>query len=259
MATNIHPQALVSKKCQLADGVTVGAYATIGDNVTIGKGTVIDSFAQVLGHTQVGQECHIFSYAVVGNIPQDLKYKQGDVSYLFIGNNNRIREFVTINPGTEEGSKTTIGNDNLIMAYSHIAHDCIIGDGNIFANGATLAGYVHIEDKAVVGGLVAIHQFSRVGSFSVIGGCSKVVQDVPPYSMCDGHPAKIYGVNLVGLKRAGFSKETISALRKSFKVLFFQNHTLENARKVIEEEGPPAKEVESLLSFLSSSKRGVCK
>ncbi|UCC94937.1 MAG: acyl-ACP--UDP-N-acetylglucosamine O-acyltransferase, partial [Candidatus Omnitrophota bacterium] len=228
MSIQIHPQALVSPTAQLGEDVTIGPYAIIGDNVKIGSGCTIDSFAQVLGYTEVGKNCHIFPYAIVGNIPQDLKYK-GDRSYLLIGDNNRIREFVTINPGTEKDTKTIIGSNNLIMAYSHIAHDCMIGDNNILANGATLAGYVEINNNAIIGGLVAVHQFCRLGGFSIVGGCSKVVQDVPPYSMCDGHPARIYALNLTGLRRAKFPLDVIKTLKKAFKILFFEKHTFEEA------------------------------
>jgi len=258
MSVQIDPKAMVSPKAQLGEGVKIGPYAVIGENVKIGPDCVIDSFAQVLGYTELGRGCHIFPYAVVGNIPQDLKYK-GDKSFLIIGNNNKIREFVTINPGTDKGAKTIIGSDNLIMAYSHIAHDCKIGDGNVFANSATLAGYVTIGKRVVIGGLVAIHQFCRLGDFSIIGGCSKVVQDIPPFSMCDGHPAAICGLNLVGLKRAKFPSSTIRTLKKAFKIIFFENHPIVQSKELIQKDLPPLKELERLFEFISSSKRGISK
>ena len=253
MAIQIHPQAVVSPSAQLDKGVKVGPFVVIGDNVKIGASTVIEAGAQVIGHTQIGKDCRIFSYAVVGSIPQDLKYKN-EVSYLVIGDNNRIREFTTINPGTEKNSKTIIGNNNLLMAYAHVAHDCKIGNDNILANNATLAGYVELGERVVIGGLAAIHQFCRLGSFSIVGGCSKVVQDIPPYSMCDGHPAKVHGVNLVGLRRAKFDQDVINALKKAFKILFF-----ENASKLVRENISKVEEVEELLQFISSSKRGIGK
>ena len=258
MSVQIDPKAMVSPKAQLAKGVKIGPYAIVGENVKIGSDCVIDSFAQVLGYTELGQSCHIFPYAVVGNIPQDLKYK-GDKSFLIIGNNNKIREFVTINPGTDKGAKTIIGSDNLIMAYSHIAHDCKIGDGNVFANSATLAGYVTVGNKVVIGGLVAIHQFCRLGDFSIIGGCSKVVQDIPPFSMCDGHPATICGLNLVGLKRAKIPSSTIRTLKKAFKIIFFENHLITQSKELVQKELPPLEELEYLFDFISSSKRGISK
>ncbi len=258
MSVEIDPKAMVSPKAQLGESVKIGPYAVIGENVKIGPDCVVDSFAQILGYTELGKGCHIFPYAVVGNIPQDLKYK-GDKSFLIIGNNNRIREFVTINPGTDKETKTIIGSDNLIMAYSHIAHDCEIGDGNVFANSATLAGYVTVGNRTVIGGLVAIHQFCRLGDFSIIGGCSKVVQDIPPFSMCDGHPAAICGLNLVGLKRAKFPSSTIRTLKKAFKIIFFENHLITQSRELVQKDLPPLKELEYLFEFISSSKRGVSK
>ncbi|MCM8831127.1 MAG: acyl-ACP--UDP-N-acetylglucosamine O-acyltransferase [Candidatus Omnitrophica bacterium] len=257
MSKDIHPTAIVSPKAYIEENVTIGPFVIIGENVKIGAGTKIDAFAQVLGNTEIGKNCHIFSYAIIGNITQDLKYK-GEKSYLIIGDNNKIREFVTIHPGTEGGSKTIVGNNNLFMVYSHIAHDCKIGDNNIFANAATLAGYVTVENNAVIGGLAAIHQFCRIGSFSIVGGCSKVVQDVPPYSMCDGHPAVVKSINVVGLRRANFSSQKIQLIKKAFKILFFQKHPFNVAKKIIEEELPSSEEISYLLDFISSSKRGIC-
>lgn len=256
MSVKIDSKAMISPCARLGKNITVGPYATIGENVTIGDDCVIDSFAQVLGYTNIGKECHIFPYAVVGNIPQDLKYK-GDKSFLVIGDKNRIREFVTINPGTDRDAKTVIGNDNLIMAYSHIAHDCIIGDGNVLANCATLAGYVEMGNKGVIGGLVAVHQFCRLGDFSIVGGCSKVVQDIPPYSMCDGHPAKICGLNLLGLKRAKFTSSTVKLLKKAFKIIFFENHPFDEAKILAKNELSSLGELDYLIDFISSSKRGI--
>ncbi len=258
MSVYIDPRAIVSPKAQIGKDVKIGPYATISEKVKIGAGCVIDSFAQLLGYTTLGELCHIFPYAVVGNIPQDLKYK-GEISFLVIGDNNRIREFVTINPGTEKNATTTIGNNNLIMAYSHIAHDCEIGNDNVLANVATLAGYVKVGNKIVVGGLVAVHQFCRLGDFSMIGGCSKVVQDVPPYSMCDGHPAAIHGLNSVGLRRAKFPSLAIRNLKKAFKIIFFENCPPGQSKKITQKNLPPSKELENLLEFISSSKRGTCK
>jgi len=256
MAANIHPQALVDSKSEIEDGVTIGPYAIIGPNVRIGRFSEVGAFCNITGYTKIGEECKIFSHSVIGSYPQDLKYNGGE-SYVVIGNNNTIREFVTINPGTEEGSETVIGSNNLIMAYSHIAHNCRVGNGNIFANLATLAGYVEVGNKVVIGGGTAIHQFCRIGNFSIIGGCSKVVQDVPPFALCDGHPAKVRGLNLVGLRRADFGKDTIRTLRKAFKLLFFEEHTIDYAKKKIVESLPAIKELEHLVRFVSNSKRGI--
>ncbi|MCD6540136.1 MAG: acyl-ACP--UDP-N-acetylglucosamine O-acyltransferase [Candidatus Omnitrophica bacterium] len=256
MSVQIHSQALVSERAFLSCGVEVGAFSIIEDEVKIGENTKIGPNCFVTGATTIGKSCRIFKGAVVGSPPQDLKYK-GEKTYLEIGDNNVIREFVTINPGTEEDSKTIIGSNNLIMAYSHIAHNCKIGNNCILANGTTLAGYVTIEDRVVVGGLVAVHQFCRIGRFSIVGGCSKVVQDIPPYSLVDGHPAKVRGINLVGLKRANFSKETIDILHRAFKILFFKGHTLKSALEIVEKQIPLIPEVEELLQFLKDSKRGI--
>ncbi|MBD3263944.1 MAG: acyl-ACP--UDP-N-acetylglucosamine O-acyltransferase [Candidatus Omnitrophica bacterium] len=256
MSSYIHPQAIVSDSASIGENVTVGPYAIIGEHVKLASGCVVDSFAQVVGYTEVGENCRIFSHAVVGNIPQDLKYK-GERSFLVIGKKNKIREFVTINPGTDKDTKTVIGDGNLIMAYAHIAHDCVLGNNNILANSATLAGYVEVGNRVVIGGLVAIHQFCRVGDFSIIGGCSKVVQDIPPYSMCDGHPAAIRGLNIIGLKRAKFDSEKIKVLKKAFKIIFFENHPFSEAKNIIQKDLPSFPEAENLTEFISSSKRGI--
>ncbi len=256
MSANIHSTAIVGKKARLGKNVSIGPYAFIEDTVTIEDNTEIGPFCHITGYTKIGKGCRIFSHAVIGSIPQDLKY-QGEKSFLTIGDGNIIREFVTINPGTEKDSETTIGNNNLIMAYSHIAHNCTIGNNNIFANAATLAGYVTVENKVVIGGLAAIHQFCHVGSYAIIGGCSKVIQDIPPYSLCDGHPARIRGINTVGLKRANFPHETIENIRRAFKILFFQGHTLQAAREIITQELPALEEIRCLLEFIAASKRGI--
>lgn len=252
----IHPTAIVSKKAKLADDIEVGPYTTIKDNVVIGSGTKIGAHCVIDGNTAIGKSCEIFTGAVLGSQPQDLKYK-GEESFLEIGDNNIIREYSTFNPGTGEGGRTVTGNNNLFMAYTHIAHDCKVGDNCIIANNGTLAGYVTIEDKAVVGGLVAIHQFVRVGMLSIIGGCSKVVQDVPPYSMCDGHPARVYSLNLVGLKRNGISKDSRDQLNRAFKILFNTGLSIRHALDEIEKTVAPCDEVSYLVNFIKNSKRGI--
>jgi len=256
MSSKIDKTAIVSEKAHIDPSVSVGPYAIIGPNAEIGAGTTIDAFAQIIGNTKIGKNCHIFSHAVLGNPPQDLKYK-GEKSFLIVGDNNIIREFVTMNLGTEKDSKTIIGNNNLIMAYSHVAHDCVIGSNNVLANCATLAGHVTIEDKVTVGGIVAIHQFCRLGTLSIIGGCSKVVQDVAPFSMSDGHPSVTCGLNLIGMKRANFSNDTIRTLKKAFKILFFESHPFDKAKEIVKNELPQTKELDYLLAFISSTKRGL--
>lgn len=254
---NIDSRALISPGARISAGTVIGPYALVGPDANIGEGTILEPFAQVTGHTTIGKNCRIFSYAVVGNISQDLKYQAGDISFVDIGDNNTIREFVTINAGTQSGSRTRIGDNNLFMAYSHIAHDCCVGDGNVFANNATLAGHVTVGNKSVIGGLSAVHQFCRIGNHAIIGGCSKVVQDVPPYSMCDGHPAIVCGLNIIGLKRAGFNTAIVSPLKKAFKILFFDGHPLAAAQDIIEKNLPALPEINALVSFVATSKRGI--
>jgi len=252
----IHPTALVSKKAQIADNVQIGPYAVIGDGVTIGEGSTIGAHCLIDGNTTIGKSCTLFTGVIAGSRPQDLKYK-GETSFLEIGDNNIIREYSTLNLGTGEGGKTVIGNNNLLMAYSHIAHDCRVGNDCVIANNGTLAGHVTISDKCVIGGLVAIHQFVRVGVLSIIGGCSKVVQDIPPYSTCDGHPARVYGLNLIGLRRHSIPKDSISALNHAFKILFNSGLSPKHALLELEKEGQPCKEVALLIEFVKSSERGV--
>ena len=252
----IHPTAIVSKNSKLADDIQVGPYSIIGDNVVIGKGTLIHASCVIEGNTTVGSGCEIFTGAVIGSRPQDLKYK-GEHSFLEIGDNNIIREYSTFNPGTGEDSKTIVGNDNLFMAYSHIAHDCVVGNNCVIANNGTLAGHVIIEDKAVVGGLVAIHQFVRIGMLSIIGGCSKVVQDIPPYSTCDGHPARVYGLNLIGLRRNSIAKDSIEHLDHAFRILFNAGLTIKHALTKVKEEVQPCNEVSYLVKFIQNSQRGI--
>jgi UDP-N-acetylglucosamine acyltransferase len=252
----IHPTAIVSKKAKLAADVEVGPYSIIKGNVTVGAGSKIGSYCLIEGNTTIGRDCEIFTGAVIGSRPQDLKYKDEKV-FLEIGDENIIREYCTFNLGTGDGGVTKVGNNNLFMAYAHIAHDCQIGNECVIANNGTLAGHVTIEDKAVVGGLVAIHQFVRVGELSIIGGCSKVVQDIPPYSTCDGHPARVYGLNLVGLRRHKLPSESIEQLNHAFKILLNEGLLVKHSLEKIEKEIPQTKEISYLVDFLKNSQRGI--
>ncbi len=252
----IHPTAIVDKKAELAGDVEVGPYCFIGPSVKIGKGTTIGPHAVIDGYTTIGSGNRIFTGAVIGSITQDLKFK-GERSYVRIGNNNIIREYVTINMGTDRDSSTVVENNVLLMAYSHIAHDCIVKDGAIIANAGTFAGYVTIEEKAVIGGLTGVHQFVRIGKLAIIGGCSKVVQDVVPYSNCDGHPLKVYGLNTIGLERAGIPPESRTHLKKAFKILFNSGLTISHAVEEIKAEVQKCPEVNYLIEFISTSERGI--
>ena len=255
---SIDKTVIVSNKAKIDNSVTVGPYSVIGEGVIIGEGTRIGAHCVIEGRTTIGKRNQVFSGAVIGSIPQDLKYK-GEVTFLEIGDENIIREYTTINPGTEQNSKTVMGSNNFIMAYSHIAHNCIVGNNCIIANCGTLAGYVTLEDRVVVGGMVAIHQFTRVGTLSIIGGCSKVVSDVPPYSTCDGHPARVYGLNLVGLRRQKVERESIKEISHAFKILFKSGLSFSNALLELSKEKITSAEVPHLLSFVKNSKRGVCR
>ena len=258
MSVKIHPQAIVSEKALLSSGVEIGPFSIIEDNVKIGENTKVGPHCLITGFTTIGKNCQIFKGSSLGTAPQDLKYR-GEKSYVEIGDFNVIREFTTVNPGTEKDEKTLIGNNNLIMAYSHIAHNCKVGSNCVFANAATLAGFVEIEDRVVVGGLVAIHQFCRLGTLSIVGGCSKVVQDIPPFSMADGHPASVKSMNLVGLKRAGIASDSIHSLKQAFKLIFFQDHTVSSAIELVKEELASNPQIEYLLKFIESSSRGIAK
>ena len=254
----IHQTVIISKKAEIAENVTVGPYTVINDGVTIGSGTRIGNHCLIEGNTIIGKDCEIFTGACIGSRPQDLKYK-GEKVFLEIGDNNIVREYCTLNPGTGEGGKTTVGFGNLFMAYSHIAHDCVVGNNCVFANNATLAGHVIVEDLAVIGGLVAIHQFVKVGKLSIIGGCSKVVQDIPPYSTCDGHPAAVYGLNLIGLRRHKVSHEAIKELDRAYKIIFNSGFTPKHALGELESGKVKSPEVRYLIDFVRGSNRGLSK
>ena len=252
----IHATAIVSKKANLAKGVIVGPFTIIEDYVTIGKGTKIGSHCVITGHTDIGHDCEIFTGAVLGAKPQDMKFK-GEKSYLQIGDHNTVREYCFFNPGTGEGGKTVIGSHNLFMAYTHVAHDCIVGDHCIMVNNATLGGHVVMEDYAMISGLSAVHQFVRVGKLSITGGCSKVVQDIPPFSTCDGHPARIFGLNLIGLKRHGVNLEAVKCLKKAFRLLFNAGLPMKKAIDQMDPQLLANKEVAYLVKFLQDSSRGI--
>ena len=254
----IHPSAIVHPDAELGVDVEIGPFAIVEGTVKIGDRSFIGPRVSIEGHTEIGADNEIFTGAVIGSRTQDKKFK-GGVSYLRIGDRNKIREYVTINPGTKEGTETAIGNDNLLMAYSHVAHDCIIKNFTVLANAGTLAGHVIVEDRAIIGGLSAVHQFVRIGACALIGGCSKVVQDVPPFMIADGHPARVYGVNAVGLDRAGFAKEDKSALKKACKIFFRSGLTLKKAFAKIEEENLSSPSLDILIDFLKTSDRGFCR
>jgi len=255
---NIHPTALIDPNARLADGVCVRAYSIIGANVSIGAGTEVGPHAVIEGWTTIGCNNRIFPFTSIGYPPQDLKYSGGE-THVAIGDHNVIRENVTIHRGTElGGGLTQVGSHNLIMAYSHIAHDCVIGNRVVMANAATLGGHVHVEDGAVVGGLAAVHQFVRIGTRAYIGGKSGVSQDIPPFMLAKGYPCKLYGPNLVGLRRQGWDDGTITALKKAYRIIFRSNLTREQALAKVRQEIPEIPpEVGIFLDFLEQSERGI--
>jgi len=253
----IHPTAIVHPDAVLGEGVEIGPWVIIAGTVKIGARTKVGPRVTIEGRTTIGEDNEIFTGAVVGSLTQDKK-ADGGVSYLKIGDRNTIREYATLNPGTLNGTETVIGNDNLLMAYAHVAHDCIIHNGATLANNATLAGHVIVEDGAILGGLSAVHQFVRIGKLSITGGCSKVVQDIPPFMMVDGHPAHAFGINAVGLDRAGFSQEEKSAIKKAFKIIFKSGLILKNVIKQIQQDIPPSPSIQTIIDFLEKSERGIC-
>ena len=257
----IHATAIVHPGASIAEEVEIGPYAVIGEHVRIGKGTKVGPHTVIDGWTEIGEDNTIFHMASVGAVPQDLKYR-GEKTWLRIGNRNTIREFASLHLGTVTGdSETTVGDDNLIMAYSHVAHDCHIGNGVVMANAATLAGHVIVEDHAILGGLCAILQFTRIGAHVMIGGATSVTMDIPPYTIVTGdrREARLRGLNLVGLKRRGFSEGTISGLKKAYKILALSGLKLAEAVEQMKSEVPSSPEVEHFISFIESSKRGVCR
>lgn len=254
---DIHPTAIVDPAAELAPGVRVGPYSIIHGQVVVGPDTEIASHVVIKEHTTIGARVRIFQFAVLGEIPQDLKFA-GEVTQLILGDDNTIREFATLHRGTAGGGGVTrVGNGNLLMAYTHVAHDCLIGNGVIMSNAATLAGHILVEDRAILGGFAAVHQFSRIGCLSFIGGASAVARDVPPYTMAVGNRAKLVGLNLVGLKRAGFPDTTIQALRQAYDLLFLSGLNLREAVARAREEVSPTPEIQHLLAFVESTERGL--
>ena len=254
----IHPTAIVDPKAEIGDDVQVGPYTVIEKEVVVGSGTRIRSHAFIGEGTRIGKNCRIYQFASVGEAPQALAYR-GEKTYLLMGDQNTVREYVTLNRGTAPGGgKTLIGNNNLFMAYSHVAHDCHLGNQVILANGATLAGHIMIEDHAIIGGLSAIHQFCQIGAHAFVSGLTGVSQDVPPYMLAAGSRAKLFGLNTVGLKRFNFSEKAIRALKKAYRIIFRSSLTLESALKQLrEDEDAQLSEIQHLLQFIQHSKRGI--
>lgn len=255
----IHATAIVHPGAKIADSVEIGPYAVIGDNVTIGAGTTVGPHAVIEGWCEIGKDNKIFQFASVGAVPQDLKF-HGEKSWLRIGDRNTVREFVTMHRGTEDGgSETIVGNDNLFMAYAHVAHDCRVGNHVILANAATLAGHVTVDDHAILGGLSAVHQFTRIGTHAMISGGSMVNQDITPYTIAQGDRAEPVGINLVGLKRRGFSEEAVRAVKNAYKVFFRSGLRMEEALAQVADDAAKFPELAVFVNFIKDSQRGIAR
>lgn len=257
MGTTIHATALVDPGAQLGQDVTVGPFCVIDADVVIGDRTKVDAQTRIHRFTSIGMDCHVHSFAFVGGDPQHLKYK-GEPTLLKIGDRNVIREYTTLHRGTENGGGVTrVGSDCLLMAYTHIAHDCIVGDDVIMANAATLGGHVEVGSKVVLGGLCAVHQFVRIGDYAFIGGKAGISLDIPPYMIATGTPAKLYGPNMIGLKRQGFSKQALAEIEKAYKTIWRSGKKRQDAITEVRQACPDSLEVAFLLDFLQNTTRGV--
>jgi len=254
----VHPTAIVHPKAKISPGCEIGPYCVIGEHVALGGGCKLHSHVVIDGHTKLGTENEVFPFACIGLMTQDLKWK-GGVTHTEIGDGNTFREYVTIHSATGDGEITRVGSHNHILAYCHVAHNCNLGNNIIMSNVATLAGHVTVEDYAVIGGLAAVHQFCRIGKMAMVGGCSKVVQDVPPFMMADGNPAETRTVNKTGMERNGVSEGALSAMRQAYRILFREGLTVSNAIAKVEEQLPPFPEVRHLVQFVRASERGISK
>jgi UDP-N-acetylglucosamine acyltransferase len=253
---NIHPTAVVHPSVQLGPGCEIGPYCVIGKGVELGEGCWLQNHVTLMGPSRVGAHNKFFSFCSIGQQTQDLKYI-GEPTYLEIGESNTFREFVTVNRGTAPGSYTRIGSRGNFLAYSHVAHDCLVGDQVIFSNNGTIAGHVEVGDHAIIGGLTAVHQFCRIGAHAITGGCSKIVQDVPPYMIADGNPAVIRGINRVGLERHGFDSQSLKLIKDAHRILYRSNLNLQQAVEVMQVELAPGPDLDRLMEFLQTSSRGI--
>ncbi|HEY9571922.1 MAG TPA: acyl-ACP--UDP-N-acetylglucosamine O-acyltransferase [Pusillimonas sp.] len=263
MAGSIHPTAIVAAGAQIADNVSIGPYSIIGEHVVIGEGTVVGPHCVIDGHTSIGANNTFYRFCSIGGMPQDKKY-QGEPTRLEIGDGNMVREYVTINTGTaQDVGVTRLKDDNWIMAYVHIAHDCQIGSHTVIANSVQLAGHIHIGDWAILGGLTAVHQFVRIGAHTMIGGTSSVRQDIPPYLIGAGDPFRPVGINSEGLSRRGYTPEAVTALKDAYKLLYRRNLKVDEAceqMRVLQQEKPAEHDaLQTMIDFLASSTRGIAR
>jgi len=254
----IHPTAIIHPEAEIGSGCEIGPYCVIGQGVKLGDECWLHSHVVLEGLSTIGRGNRFYSFCSIGQRTQDLKYA-GEPTYLEIGDENTFRECVTVNRGTAPGRKTVIGSRGNFLSYCHVAHDCIVGDEVIFSNNGTLAGHVEVGDHVILGGLTAVHQFCRLGNYAMTGGCSKIVQDVPPYMIADGNPARVRGVNTVGLQRKGFTPDSIKLVKECYRVLYRKDLNVAQAVELLRESIPDTPEVEVFVSFVSATSRGIIK
>ncbi|MEY2527021.1 MAG: UDP-N-acetylglucosamine acyltransferase [Verrucomicrobiota bacterium] len=252
----IHPTAIVDPGAEIGSETVIGPYCVIGAQVVLGANSWLQNHVTLAGPMRAGTGNKFYAYCSIGQQTQDLKYK-GEPTHLEIGDENTFREFVTVNRSTTSEGKTRIGSRGNFLAYSHIGHDCTVGDEVVFSNNGTLAGHVEVGDNAVMGGLTAVHQFCRIGRFAITGGCSKIVQDVPPFMIADGNPAEIRGVNLIGLERKGYSAEKVKSIKEAFRLLFRSKYNTRQAIEAIRKELPANEEINQIIEFIEKTERGI--
>ena len=256
MATDIHPTAVVDSKAELGENVQVGPFAVIRAGVQLGDGCVVHNHVTLDGPSEIGANNEFYSYASIGQRTQDLKY-QGEPTWLRIGEGNTFREFCTVNRATSPGDATVIGSQNYFLTYSHIGHDCIVGDHCIFSNNGTLGGHVVVGNHVIISGLTAVHQFCRIGDHGFTGGCSKIVQDIPPFMIADGNPARVRAINVVGMQRRGFDEEAVRAAKRAHRKLYRAGLTNSAAVAELDQEDDPTGVYTSIIAFVKSSQRGI--
>ncbi len=257
MAT-IHPTAVVDAGAEIGAGCEVGPYCIVGAGVVLGAGCWLQHHVSLNGPSRIGSGNQFYAFSSIGQRTQDLKYA-GEPTYLEVGDGNTFREFTTVNRGTSPGEKTSIGSRNHFLAYCHIAHDCVVGNDVIFSNNGTLAGHVTVEDHVVLGGFTAVHQYCRIGRHAMTGGCSKIVQDVPPFMIADGNPARIRGINKVGLERHGFTPEALRHIKEAYRLLYRGTLNVAQAIEQIRSDLPDSPELDELIAFAEKSSRGIIK
>ncbi len=252
----IHPTAIVDAGSEIGAGTVIGPYCIIEAGAVLGRDCWLQHHVTLCGPTRAGARNKFYAYCSIGQQTQDLKYT-AEPTYLEIGDENTFREFVTVNRSTSNDGKTRIGHCGNFLAYSHVGHDCVVGDAVVFSNNGTLAGHVQVEDHAIIGGLTAVHQFCRIGRFAITGGCSKIVQDVPPFMIADGNPAEIRGVNLVGLERKGFAPESVKWIKEAFRLIYRSKLNTRQAVEAVRQELPANEEIIQILAFIEKSERGI--